>query len=50
MIAGAVVAGGWIIYNMIQNDPEARRALRDAKGELCARTPPCTVDGSLLAD
>ena len=34
MIAGGVIAGGWIIYNMIQNDPEARRALKDAKGKM----------------
>ena len=33
LITAAVIGGGWIVYNMIQNDPEARRALRDAKGE-----------------
>lgn len=34
LIAGAVLAGGYIVYSMIQQDPEARRALRDAKGKL----------------
>ena len=35
LIAGAVIAGGFILYNIIQNDPEARRSLRDAKGMFC---------------
>lgn len=34
LIAGAVIAGGYIVYSLIQQDPEARRALRDAKGKL----------------
>ncbi|KAL3131585.1 hypothetical protein ABBQ38_007883 [Trebouxia sp. C0009 RCD-2024] len=34
LIAGAVIAGGYIVYSMIQQDPEAKRALRDAKGDL----------------
>ena len=34
LIAGAVLAGGYIVYSMIQQDPEARRALKDAKGKL----------------
>ena len=34
LIAGAVLAGGYIVYNLIQQDPEAKRALRDAKGKL----------------
>lgn len=33
LIAGAVIAGGYIVYNLIQNDPEARRAIGDAKGK-----------------
>ncbi len=32
LIAGAVIAGGFILYNIIQNDPEAKKALGDAKG------------------
>ena len=34
LIAGAVLAGGYIVYSMIQQDPDAKRALRDAKGKL----------------
>ncbi|DBA98684.1 hypothetical protein WJX77_010563 [Trebouxia sp. C0004] len=33
LIAGAVIAGGFILYNIIQNDPEAKKALGDAKGQ-----------------
>ena len=34
LIAGALIAGGYIVYSIIQQDPEAKRALRDAKGKL----------------
>jgi len=36
LIAGAVIAGGFVLYNIIQNDPEARKQFKDAKGELLA--------------
>ena len=32
LIAGAVIAGGYIVYSLIQSDPEAKRAINDAKG------------------
>lgn len=46
LIAGAVIAGGFILYNIVQNDPEARRNFRDAKGKpksACVRSTDLVV-------
>ncbi len=49
LIAGAVIAGGFILYNIIQNDDEAKRTLKDAKGTILSAMVARLTDLSSLA-